>query len=62
MEKTSDPNVEVSDLIEAINYEELMGEKGYESGDLADELDAAGWPRIPIKRTNDGDPIAFDAS
>lgn len=51
-------HVEDSDLNEALNYEELLARNGYQTGNLDDDLNAAGWS-APIVNAN-GE--TFDAS
>jgi hypothetical protein len=50
--------VEVSDLGEAINFEEMLAKNGYSVGDLGHGLESAGWSPAVIKRDGE-DPIAF---
>jgi hypothetical protein len=45
--------VDASDLGEAINFEELMAEKGYRLGELGD-LESSGWARTVLGP--DGEP------
>jgi hypothetical protein len=45
------------DLGEAINYEDALASRGYQLGNIGEDLEAQGWPS-PIVRNTGDDPIA----
>jgi hypothetical protein len=53
--------VDLSELSEALSYEEDLVSRGYQVGDVGNDLGAAGWPDAVIRAGAEG-PTAYDVS
>jgi hypothetical protein len=50
------------ELDDAVFDEEELARKGFMTGDVGDDLSAAGWTSPVLRRTGvDGDPVAYDS-
>ena len=50
----------ITDLGEAIEYEDRLAQSGLQYGEIDHGLEAAGWAQPVIRRDGNADPIAYD--